>query len=392
MNAFVNNVVKDRNLSRSWRIFQSEKILLCCLFLVITPVVSAGQTPQSTHWMDAGAAALRRGNAKEAEDDFRQQLAITPESADATLGIGLAQLRQGKPEEAETSLAKASHLNPSILSAHMFRGIALFQMNALKPAIAEMNEEIKLQPKNAEALTWLGIMELQAGEPKLAGIPLDEAGSLMPGDQNILYYQVRAHMLAAQESFRELFKIDPDSAFVHRAQAEIFSESQQPEKAILEYQAAIKKSPSNVELYEALGNEEQKVSHVAEAETAYQAELKLAPGSAIALFNLGKIQVETGDPQQGVLLLQRAVDAHASPAPTYFYLGYGLSKLGKNEEASGWLERSLSSTPSDFIQQRDYFELIRVYQKLNRKADSERALEELKKLKARAAPPGDDQK
>jgi tetratricopeptide (TPR) repeat protein len=348
------------------------------------------QVGQPVNWMDAGAAALRRGNAKEAEVDFRQQLAVTPRSADATLGVGLAQLREGKPEEAEASLEKASELNPSILSAHMFRGIALFQMNSLEPAIAQLNEEIKLQPKSAEALTWLGIMELQAGKPKLAAVPLDEAGALMPGDQNILYFQVRAHTLSAQESFRELFKIDPDSAFVHRAQAEIFSESQQPEKAIVEYQAAIKKSPSNVELYEALGDEEQKMSHVAEAQNAYQSELTLSPGNAIALFNLGKIQVETGDPQKGVALLQQAMNAHASPAPTCFYLGFGLSKLGKNEEAVVWLERVLNSSPSDFLRQRDYYELVRVYQKLNRKADSERALQELQKLKAQAAPQGED--
>jgi tetratricopeptide (TPR) repeat protein len=244
--------------------------------------------------------------------------------------------------------------------------------------------------ESAEALTWLGIMELQAGRPKDAAVPLDQAGALTPGDQNILHYQVRAHTLAAQESFRALFKMDPDSAMVHRAQAEIFSESQQPDKAILEYQAAIRKSPSNVELYEALGNEEQKVSHVAEAESAYQSELTLAPRSAVALFNLGKIQVETGDAQQGVALLQRAMEAHALPAATSFYLGLGLSKLGKNEEAVGWLERALKGAPSDSIRQRDYFELVRVYQRLNRKEDSERLLVELKKLKGQAAPPGGD--
>ena len=357
-------------------------------------VLLAGQNDaaaqQASSWMNAGAAALRQGNPKAAEADFRKQLEVTPRSADAMLGVGLAELREGKPDAAEKDLAKSSELNSSIFSAHMFRGIALFQMNSLDAAIAEMNDEISLQPKNAEALTWLGIMELQAGRPKLAAVPLDQAGELMPGDQNILYYQVRAHTLAAQESFRALFKIDPDSAYVHRAQAEIYSESEQPDKAIVEYQAAIKKSPSNAELYEALGNEEQKVSHTAEAQSAYQLELALTPGSAIALFNLGKIQVETADAQQGVALLQRAFDAHASPAPTCFYLGLGLSKLGKNEEAVGWLERVLKSNPSDFIEQRDYYELVRVYQRLNRKADSERALEELKKLKAQAAPPGGD--
>jgi superkiller protein 3 len=339
--------------------------------------------------MDAGAVALRAGKLKEAEEDFRRELESDPQSADAYLGVGLAQLREGKPDAAEASLAKASELRPAILSAHMFRGIALFQMNSMDEAVVQLNEELKLQPASAEALTWLGIAELAEGKPELAAAPLDRANALRPGDQNVLFYQVRAHTLAAQEAFRELFKIDPDSAFVHRAQAEIFADSEQPDKAIAEYEAALKRTPSDPELYEALGDEEQKVSHTAEAAKAYQSELSINPTSAIALFNLGKIQVETGDPEQGIALLQRAVEAHASPAPTDFYLGLGFSKLGKNDDAVKWLERVLENSPSDLIRQRDYYELVRVYQKLNRKADSERALEQLKKLKVQTAPNGE---
>jgi len=74
------------------------------------------------------------------------------------------------------------------------------------------------------------------------------------------------------------------------------------------------------------------------------------------------------------------------PGAAYFYLGLGLSKLGRNEEAVGWLERVPTSAPSDFILQSDYYELVRVYQKLNRKEDSQKALEKLKELKAQIAP------
>ena len=59
--------------------------------------------------------------------------------------------------------------------------------------------------------------------------------------------------------------------------------------------------------------------------------------------------------------------------------------MGKNEEAAEWLEKSLKNDPSDFIKQSGYYELARVYQKLNRKQDSEHALDELKRLKARQA-------
>jgi Tfp pilus assembly protein PilF len=353
--------------------------------LLLLPAALRAQG-QPSHWLEAGGLALRQGHPQEAEADFRHELEATPNSADAYLGLGLAQLREGEADEARGSLSKAIDRNPSLPGAHLFRGIAEFQANVLDAALPDFEAEINVQPKNAEAYTWLGIANLQAGKPQEAATAFDQAGRLRPEDQSLLYYQVRAHTLAAQQSFRQLFKDDPDSAFVHRAQAEIYTEAQQPDKAVEEYKVALKRSPNDPELYEALGDALQKISHTTEATSAYESELKINPHSAIALFNLGKIQVQTGDPAQGVAYLRRAVDAHATPAPTDFYLGFGLAKLGKNDEAAHWLEQVLDHSPSDFIRQSDYYELGRVYQKLGRRADSQKMLDELKQMKSQPAP------
>jgi len=347
---------------------------------------SAQVANPADRWMNQAASAMRHGKIQEAEQDFQHAIAVSPGDADAYLGLGMAQLRGGKLDAAVKSLAKASDLKPGIANAHMFRGIALFQMNSIEASINELKEEVKLQPSDAEALTWLGIVDIQAGKPEDASAALDQAEQINSADQNVLLYQVRAHTLAAQKAFRMLYTINPDSWYVHRAQAEIDAEAHEPDKAIEEYRAAIKSKPGDADLYEALADEEQKVGHPLEAINAYQTELKLHPNDPVALFNLGKIQVETGDPTQGVAYLRQAAAAHAAPAPTDFYLGLGLSKLDQNEEAATWLERALTSSPSAFILQSDYYELMRVYQKLGRKDDSRRALEELKKLKAQSSP------
>lgn len=359
------------------------------LLLLVAGLPLAAQVGNSADgWMNQGATALRQGKIPEAEQDFQHAVAASPRDADAYVGLGMAQLREGKLDTAVQSLAKASELSPNIPSAHMFRGIALFQMNSIDAAADQLKEELKIQPNDIEALTWLGIIQIQAGRPEDACGPLDQAAKLNPSDQNVLFYQVRAHTMAAQRAFRALYKVNPDSWYVHRAQAEIDSEAHQPDKAIEEYKAAIKVRPGDPDLYEALADEEQKVGHPLDASNDYQNELKLHPNDPIALFNLGKIQVETGDPAQGVAYLRQAVDAHAAPAPTDFYLGLGLSKMGQNDEAATWLERALANAPSESLLQSDYYELVRVYQKLGRKEDSQRALDELKKLKAQSAPAG----
>lgn len=345
----------------------------------------AQENTQVMQLLQMGSSAMHQGKPADAEQYFRQATKMAPELADAYLGLGLTQMRENKSVDAVASLGKAIELNPKLLGAHMFRGIARYQTNDSEAARKDLQEEITLQPGNAEALTWLGIVELGAGRPDRATGPLDQAAAINPNNQNILYYRGRAHTLVAEQTYQALYRLDPNSWYVHRALGESLSASGQPEKAIAEYQAAIEKQPNNPDLYEALGDENQKVSRFQEATKAYQQELTLSPNNGIALYNLGKIQVETGDPTTGAATLRKAITAHASAAPTYFYLGLALAKLGQDQEAGQWLEKSLAENPSDFIKQSAYFELARVYRKLNRTDDSQHALDELKKLKAQAA-------
>lgn len=337
------------------------------------------------HLVQLGTAAMREGNIAAAERYFAQATVASPRFAEAFLDLGLVQLREGEVDAAEESLARAIALNPRLPDAHMFHGIAKYQMHEFDAATADLREEIRLQPKDVEALTWLGTIELEAGDADEAVPPLDRAAVLAPKDPHVLYLRGKAHSQIAQESYRELARLDPDSWWVHKALGETDSISGQPEKAVAEFQKAIEKQPENSDLYELLGDEYQRLGRFDDAMKAYRQELELDPRNAIALYNLGKINVERGDPEAGIASLQQAIRAHAKAAPSYFYLGLGLSKVGRNEEAAEWLERALSNNPSDFIKQSGYYELARVYQKLNRRQDSQHALEELKRLKEQQA-------
>jgi cytochrome c-type biogenesis protein CcmH/NrfG len=254
--------------------------------------------------------------------------------------------------------------------------------------VASLQEELAQQPENVEVLTWLGIVELGAGHPEQATGPLDRAAALSPKDPNVLDYRGRAHSLVAQDSYRALTALDPDSWRVHRALGEVASESKQHEEAAAEYRKAIEKQSNNPDLYEALGEEYQRLSRFADASSAYESALKLNPQSPIALYNLGKIQVQNGDPSRGVSLLREAVAAHALAAPAYYYLGLGLAQTGQPEEAAAWLEKCLTEEPSPFLRQGAYFQLARIYKTLNRSDDALRAANELKKIKDASAASG----
>ncbi len=331
---------------------------------------------------------MQRGDLPGAEVWFRRATVAAPELSDAFLGLGLVQLREGALDGAIASLGKAAALNPQLQSPHLFLGIAQYQAGQSEAAGASLRAELALNQDNLQALQWLGIVALGSDHPEQAVPPLDHAVALKPDDPQLLYYQARAHALVAEAALAKLYQIDPDSALVHRASAENLAGSGQPEKAIAEYQLALSKQPGNPDLLESLAEQDQKISRFDDASKAYEQELALNPNSAIALYNLGKIDVEHGEPQAGVVLLRKAVVTHARPAPTDFYLGLGLAELGQNEEAAHWLEQALASQPSSFIAGSAYFQLARAYQHLGRKDDAQKALDQLKRLKTETAPAG----
>jgi tetratricopeptide (TPR) repeat protein len=325
---------------------------------------------------------MHQGELAEAETDFRQATVAEPTLADAWLGLGMAQLREGKAGQAQQCLQKAIGLNPGIRGAHLFLGIAQYQANDFGDSATSLQTEVQDHPDSVEALTWLGIVELGAGHPEQATAPLDRAAQLSPKDPNILDYRGRAHSLVAQQSYRALTDLDPDSWRVHRALGELAAESGQWQSAIDEYQKAIAKSPSNADLYESLGDAQQRLSHFDEATQAYQTELRYSPSNPIALYNLGRIQVLGGEPAKGVAFLRQAIENHANSASASYYLGFGLAQTDHPEEAATWLEKSLTQNPPEFLEQSAYFQLIRVYQALKRPEDAQHAAEQLKKLKA----------
>jgi tetratricopeptide (TPR) repeat protein len=343
---------------------------------------SAADMVQVKQAMRSGAAAMHEGRLGEAETAFRRVITIAPMLPDGHMDLGLLLVREGKVEEAIPSLETAARLNPELPGVQMFLGIAYYQTDSYDRARAALQREIDRSPSSAEALMWLGVVNLAAGDPEKAIAPLDRAAELAPRDLNILDYRGRAHSLVSRNSYTQMYQVDPDSWHVHRALGQTYSEAGKPNEAIAEYQAAIRQEPKNSDLYESLGNEYQKAGQFDLAERAYNEELTLSPRNAVAMFNLGKLRVEHNDAHGGVALLEQVVKLYSHSGPSYYYLGLAQSRINRDREAAESLEKAAAAAPSGEITQRAYYELSRVYRRLQRPRDAEQALAKFVKLKA----------
>ena len=348
------------------------------LLLTCAPALfpASGQDTKIEDAFRRGATAMQAGRTQEAEAAFREAVQLQPTLAMAHLDLGLVLGREGKFEQAIGSLSEAIRLDPSIEGGHLFRGIFLHQSNRQQEARTELQEEIARHPSNAEALTWLGMVELAAGHPENAVGPFDRAAELQPNDLNLLEFRGRAHNLVARDSYARMARLDPGSWHVHRVQAELFADEGKHTQAIGEFEAAIKLQDRNPDLYEGLGDEYRKVNQLDAAKRAYSKELELNPRNAVAMYDLGSTDIELGDNAAGVPLLQAMIKLYPGSPVAEYYLGRGLAADGKDSEAVIWLEKSAHGDADGEVGERSYYELSRVYRRLQRPTEAQNAVAE----------------
>ena len=347
--------------------------------------VTASSADPAAEDLRKGTEAIRAGKADEAEKWFQAALNASPDNPAALMEFGVAELRLGKTENGVDSLQRAVALAPQTQGANLFLGIGYAQMHKVDECVAAMHRELELDPKDAQAEMWMGIVELQDGHPEKATEPLDRAAELAPNDLNILEYRGQAHSAVAFASFARMAVIDPNSWHVHRVQGELYSRQSQHKEAITEFLEAIKQAPGNPDLYEELGNEYRKSSDLEHAQQAYSKELELSHNNPIAMYNLAKIDIDADRTEDGLGLLQKVVQDYADFPATYFYLGLAEFNLGKTSDSLTALEKARMMHPEPELAPRIEYELSRVYRKLGRIEESNRAIQEYTRLKAQNA-------
>jgi tetratricopeptide (TPR) repeat protein len=328
-----------------------------------------------------GTEAVRSGRYQQAEEWFKAAVQANPNNPTALMELGVAELGLGRPEEAADNLRKTIAADANLPGAHLFLGIAFTQMHHVDDAAAAFRRETELDPKNAQAWMWQGVVKLQDGHPEEATEPFDRAAELAPNDLNILEYRGKAHSQVAFASYARMAVLDPNSWHVHRVQGQMYSQQSQHKEAIAEFLEAIKQSPNNSDLYEELGGEYRKSSNLELAQQAYAKELELSPNNPIAMYNLAKIDIETNRGTEGLEMLRKVTATYANVPATWFYQGLGEFDGGNTEAALTALERARGMRPEPELAPRIEYELSRVYRKLGRTEDANRAIQEYTRMR-----------
>jgi len=351
--------------------------------LLLAGMSAAGycQTANSSQvkeWFRRGAESIQAGKVAEAEAAFRKVTELDPQLAPAWLDMGLAQMREGKLTEAIASIQKSLELDPSAPGGHLFLGIAEYQASHNEDAVKNLRLAIRDNPNNEQGYLWLGILELNMGHPERATGPLDKANELNPKDENVLDYQVQAHLAVAKQSYKKLYVLNPSSWRIHQLSAVIDNDASDHQHAVKEYKLALKQAPNRPDLWEALGWQYRALDDNSDAVKAFERQLQLSPGNPIAMYNLASSQVENGQPADAIPILKHVVGIYQVPTQANYYLGRAYASEGKFGEAAVQFEKATHVT--GLIAQRAWYQLSQAYRHLGKIPEARAAVMKFQKL------------
>jgi protein O-mannosyl-transferase len=161
-----------------------------------------------------GNVLLDEDKPAEAAREFQQSTALEPNDPGVFNNLGQAYAMQGKLDEAITMFYAALRLNPNHAHAHHNLGNVLLQQGKPTEAIPEFKAALRANPENPDARKKLADALLTTGRG--------------------------AEAVAVCE---QMVADDPHDAYAHFARGWAYQTQKQPERALRDYQEAVRLSP-----------------------------------------------------------------------------------------------------------------------------------------------------
>lgn len=324
------------------------------------------------------------GRLAQAEQLYRQVLAVEPDHADARHLLGVAALQAGRHADAVTELQRAIAANGSqaayhnhlgIAAAHLGRqdlalsafqraiaiapnspdihfnlGNALRDAGAADDAIASFRRAIQLRPSYAEALFNLANSLRHQGRLAEAVDTFRQALVARPNYFKALLNLADAlHDLGqldqAEATCRQAISLEPGAAKAHNNLGTVLRAKGQAERAAGSFQQALAIDPAFVEAHSNLGSAWLDLQRYDDAQRCFQRAIELNPRYAKAHNGRGAVRRALDDLPGAVMGFRQAIDIDPSLAEAHTNLGTALVDQGDFAAGEAELRRAVELKP-----------------------------------------------
>ena len=286
----------------------------------------------------------------EAEQLYRQVLAVQPEHVEALQLLGLLAHQVGKPAVAVELLQQALARDPRHYVALGNLSEAYRAMGKLEEAIACYRRALAIKPDNAQTHFNLANVLAEVGQLDTAVEAYRQAIAFLPGYadafNNLGVTLARSGRFdEAMHAYRCVLQLRPDHVDAHNNLGIVLAGRGQWEEAMAEYLRAIELQPDNPEAHNNLGNALKEQGRLTEAMASCRRALELQPDYADAHGNAGIILTALGRFPEAVAESERAIRLQPTHADAHNNLGIALAEQGRLDEAIEVYERLLKLHP-----------------------------------------------
>ncbi|MFY9855095.1 MAG: tetratricopeptide repeat-containing glycosyltransferase family protein [Terracidiphilus sp.] len=245
------------------------------------------------------------GRLAEAEQLYREILAIDPRHADALHLLGMIDYQAGRLDAAADLIRKAIAIHSKGASYYSNLGTVVQAQCKLEEAEALYRQSLALKPQLAEV------------HVNLANV-LQAQGKL---DESVIFYE-------------SALTLKPDSAETYNNLGNARREQGQVDAAIACYERALAIKPDYAEVFYNLGNACRFQGKLDEAIAHYERAIAIKPEYPEAYYNRGNVLREQGKVDEALAQFARALELW----PDYAQAGFGesLAQLVNGDFAVGW--------------------------------------------------------
>ncbi len=342
--------------------------------------VPSGAAADPAQLFQAGQEALNRGHLDEAENDFRQVLAINPGVGGAYANLGVVYMRRKQYTLALGALRKAENLMPQVPGIRLNIGLAYYRQNDFPKAIPAFESVVRdqadapqprhllglcyfftnrwadaattLEPlwaKESTQLSYLYVLAIaahRAGRKDLDEKATAQLVKIGEGSPEYHLFMGKAHLNLAQydlalADFQAAAEANPTLTFVHFNMGLTYLKKQDYERARDEFLKDAAIEPDLAFNYDELGDVYSLMQRDNEAEKSYRDAVRRDPRLVNSYVGLAKVYQREAKFSQALSALDSADKLDPRRTDIHYLKGQVLIHLGRKEEGKKELETSV---------------------------------------------------
>ncbi len=260
--------------------------------------------PTIAEALAAAVAHHQAGRPAQAEQLYRQVLAVDPLQYDAWHLLGLTLHQQQQSDAAIVHIREALRLKPDFPEAHYNLGNVLRDLKRPAEAAACYQQALRWRPDSAETHYNLGNSLQDLHQHALAAESYERAVRLRPNYQKALnnlgncYLDLDRHADAV-ECYQQVLRLTPNYAKGHTNLGNALRHLGRLEEAVAASRRALELEPENAEARNNLAAALLDQGHIDASLAEFDTAIRLRPDYAEARMNRGMALLQTGQYQRG---------------------------------------------------------------------------------------------